>query len=236
MPINIDKLRRSAEADVSAALAGYLSEQYDGLLEELDPEKPFQPDTNWWDNWQAELMVILGVALLKLSNDSSEFTMEEYGIGVDWSAVLSSSQRWATSYSFDLVRGITGTTQAALQDLLSQYYAGTINYTTLESMIAQQFGPMRALSIARTETTRAIEQGIDVYQDQLEALGIGTDRVWHTEPGACPICEPYDGVLESEGWDDGEPPLHPNCACDTEIIILPGEKNFTRTRYELVHP
>jgi hypothetical protein len=44
-------------------------------------------------------------------------------------------------------------------------------------------------------------------------------RVWVIQPGACDECSPLDGVtvaVEDE-FEDGDPPLHPNCLCAIEM-------------------
>lgn len=220
------RLKDRTEAEWAALLAGVLSDQYDELLEQLDPNNPNPPSPTWWDKWGTTLMAALGVSLLNLSQVATESAVNYYGVGVDWDAVLQASQDWATRYGYDLVRGINATSQAGLQKLLSSYQSGTIDYDTLVQMLSNQYGPTRAASIAATEVSRGFEQGIDIYQDQLEKLGMQTDRVWLTAVGACPLCEPMHGRLESEGWPEGPPPRHPNCYCYTEVVVLPGTKHY----------
>lgn len=236
MPIS-QRQRTAEEERWSAELASILSDQYDSLAEQLNPQFPNNPPNDWWEKWRTEIAAFLGISLLQLSQLSAEDAVATYGIGVDWDAILNASQEWVSGYNFELVRGINATSEAALQGLLNDYYAGRIDYDTMLGMLETRFGPTRAASIATTEVTRAYEQGIDMYQQELDGLGLDTDRVWITEAGACPYCEPYDGVLESEGWDDGPPPLHVSCRCSSEIVLLPGSKHYQEwnEKVELVY-
>ena len=227
MPTATERLRKQAEEEWAARLAGVFSDQYDELVGELGPaDRPVDPPPSWWDKWGTTIAAFLGVSLLELTQMSAELEISRVGIAVNWDGVLSAAQDWTSRYTFDLVRGINTTSQQALQGLLNNYYSGKIDYDTLVSMLESRFGPTRAASIATTEVTRGMEQGIDIYQQGLAELGIETDRIWSAEPGACPICAPYDGVTESQGWYDGPPPLHPNCRCVTHVILLPGTRSY----------
>lgn len=215
-----------AEARWANGLAGVLSDQYDDLAGVLDPSAPANPPADWWEKWRLALVASLGVGLLDLSHAAAQSAVERYGIGVDWDAVLQSSQQWATQYSYELVRGINATSQAALQRMIQQYYSGSVDYDTLLNMLASQYGPTRAASIAATEVTRGFEQGVEIYQQELGRMGIQADRIWYTVDGGCPICRPFHGRLKSEGWSAGPPPVHPNCKCYTEVVVLPGGSGF----------
>lgn len=224
------KERARAEQEWAAQLAGILSDQYDELTTTMSSDRPYNPPPDWWEKWRLQIAAFLGLSLLQLAQLSAENEMATVGIGVDWAQVLAASRDWVSTYSFDLVGGINATSQTALQGLLSDYYAGKIDFDTMTAMLESQFGPTRAAMIARTEVTRAFVQGQSIYNDELNSLGLDTDRQWHTTDTPCPLCEPYDGVFESEGWDDGEPPLHPNDQCFTTIEILPGSKMYREWR------
>lgn len=217
------RLKDQAEEEWAAYLAGMFSEQYDSLVDQLDPNNPQPPPPSFWDEWGATIASYLALSLFDLAQASSQSAIERIGIGANWDAVLNASQEWASRYSFSLVRDINATSQAALQKLLSDYYGGRLDYDGMLAMLESRFGPTRAASIAATEVTRGFEQGIDIYQQELDGLGLETDRVWITEAGACPICSPYDGVLESEGWAEGEPPLHTNCLPGDTLVLPVGE-------------
>src|SRR3990167_7124051 len=213
-------LKDRTEAEWAMQLSALLSDQYDALVGELG-DNGNSPSPNWWQEQNAYLLSFLGVSLFETAQVSVESVIAEYGIGVDWDAVLNASQDWAQSYGFDLVSGINSSSQQALQKLMSQFHSGAIDYDTMLNMLTSQYGPTRASAIAATEVNRSFEQGIDIYQNELQKLGLTTDRVWLTTEGACAICLPLHGVLESEGGDFDAPPAHPNCFCFTEIVTVP---------------
>lgn len=79
---------------------------------------------------------------------------------------------------------------------------------------AQRMQRARALMIARTEASLAVNRG------RLGVLRERTQRVrWITadDEVVCPICEPLDGEVRDAGEEfDGDitaPPAHPNCRC-----------------------
>jgi hypothetical protein len=85
----------------------------------------------------------------------------------------------------------------------------------------------RALTIARTETMGALNEGARESWREAQDEGLLSDRAvveWLTTPDEllCPICEPMDGVQvklgekfeTSVGPLDG-PPAHPNCRCSS---------------------
>jgi len=81
----------------------------------------------------------------------------------------------------------------------------------------------RAQTIARTELSYAVNRGLrDVWALMITRgeLSADTERLWVVEPDACDICEPYDGVAVplTEEFDEGDPPLHPNCRCVVQLF------------------
>lgn len=81
----------------------------------------------------------------------------------------------------------------------------------------------RALTIARTETMRASNEGQAELWRQAEEKGLltGTEmKVWITAD-PCPICEELEG--ETVGLNDdfsigSDPPAHPNCRCTIGLV------------------
>jgi SPP1 gp7 family putative phage head morphogenesis protein len=89
----------------------------------------------------------------------------------------------------------------------------------------------QAQRITRTEVLRASNQGaVDAYKES----GVVEGLQWLTA-GAVDECADYDGqVIELDGsfygsdneFQDGNPPLHPNCRC-VVLPVLIGEKGYT---------
>lgn len=75
----------------------------------------------------------------------------------------------------------------------------------------------RAEVIARTETMRAANvAALDTYKTN----GMG-GRQWLAAADAEEDCADLDGVIVAidEDFDDGDPPLHPNCRCTTVPVL-----------------
>lgn len=101
-----------------------------------------------------------------------------------------------------------------------------------------QYSRMQANRIARTEVLRTSNQAsVDAWKDS----GVVEGLQWLTyQP--CPECEPYEGEIRSidgagfydavNEFQDGDPPLHPNCQCQL-LPVVAGEKAYQpATKYE----
>jgi hypothetical protein len=82
----------------------------------------------------------------------------------------------------------------------------------------------RSEKIARTEIMDALNAGqheawVQAREDGL--LSANATKEWIVTPDdlLCADCEAMDGVTVplDEGFDEGDPPLHPNCRCTTGI-------------------
>jgi SPP1 gp7 family putative phage head morphogenesis protein len=101
--------------------------------------------------------------------------------------------------------------------------------TKLESFYNRQLD-IRAKRIARTETSRIVNEGqMEIYRQMSEAGIIDireAKKQWVIfEDTACSICEPLDGTIvgfndffETQNGAVSTPPLHPNCNCT--VILL----------------
>lgn len=91
----------------------------------------------------------------------------------------------------------------------------------------------RALTIARTETTDAIESARQAVWEQAVAAGLVARnaiwRVWvtHDDERVCPVCAPLDGArsrlggtFTKGGQSQLRPPAHPNCRCHIAYEVL----------------
>lgn len=143
------------------------------------------------------------------------------GISFDYGLVNEEAQRWARSYSFELVRGIEATTQSVARDELAAWMGTGRPYGDLVSRLEPLFGRERAKLIATTEITRAYAEGsIKTYQ----ASGVVIGAEWLTARDAkvCKICEPLEGVRAtlSGGWAGIlRPPAHPGCRCAVAPVV-----------------
>lgn len=157
----------------------------------------------------------------------------ELGMTVDWNLVNENAVNWASNYTFDLVGGITQTTQTALQSAISGWLEAGAAYSELEKRVREIFdNPQRAALISVTEGTRAIAEGNTQAWQAVNVWG----REWRTAQDelVCPICgglnhqrQPlgmsFDVVAEGQRYTPDNPPAHPDCRCTVvPIVRAPG--------------
>lgn len=101
------------------------------------------------------------------------------------------------------------------------------------------YSKMQAQRISRTEVIRTSNQAaIDAF----EQSGVVEGKQWVTF-GATDECENYDGQIVTlsdsfyggdNEFQDGDPPLHPNCRCVVIPIVEGGEKTYRPDNTKLV--
>lgn len=112
-------------------------------------------------------------------------------------------------------------TREGIRDII---YNGLEDNVGLEEIISDledsySFSPERAELIARTEITRANNQGdLLAAKDAKEQLGLGLKKVWLTDDDPCELCQENAdaGAIELEDEfpsGDDAPPGHPHCEC-----------------------
>lgn len=170
--------------------------------------------------WDAEEQALVQ-ALLPLINgaaaDGATNGLAELSVGVDLALVNTAVTQWAREYTFDLVKGITETSQAFLEQALETWIASGQPLPALIDTIASAFGPVRAEMIAATEVTRAFATG---NQLAWQESGVVDGMRWMTvnDDLVCVICGPLDGEvlpLDSEEI----PPAHVNCRCYVQPVV-----------------
>lgn len=140
------------------------------------------------------------------------------GIDFDPAVINTAAWAWARQYTYDLVKGLTETTEKVVADAVAKFVATPgMTMSDLRALLEPGFGPVRAQMIGVTETTRAFAQGTIQYRDQLRAMGMDMEAVWHTsgDEKVCPICGPLSDKPEDvwlSEFPDG-PPAHVNCRC-----------------------
>lgn len=172
-----------------------------------------------------ELRAALGPEIAAITTQRGIELMDEVGVGFDMAVISEEAQRWAESYSYDLVRGLDNTTRKLVSQSISTY-TSTPGMTRgdLERLLAPAFGESRASAIAVTEVTRAYSEATNEHQRALETEGVSMRRVWQTlrDDLVCPICGPLNGMPEDD-WEiafPGGPPAHVNCRCSTTLSVM----------------
>jgi SPP1 gp7 family putative phage head morphogenesis protein len=129
---------------------------------------------------------------------------------------------WKDKYGFAIIDTIENDLRSILSQSISEGWTATQLQGEIERLYAeytQGMTPARALRIARTETSRVMnESELAAYK----AVG-ETKKTYCAELDefACPECADMDGMVIpiDESFPEGDPPVHPSCRCN----ILGGE-------------
>jgi HK97 family phage portal protein len=111
-------------------------------------------------------------------------TLEGIGFGFDWTLANVEASRWASRYSFELIRGINSTTAQRVQVAVDDWFQERTTLPDLVKELTPTFGRKRAKLIAQTETTRAATEGSLLGWAE---AGFGEGRPTQTSP-AHPGC------------------------------------------------
>lgn len=149
-------------------------------------------------------------------------TLERIGLGFDWTLANTDAAKWASQYSYELVRGINSTTQARLQVAVNDWFQERTTVGDLIKELQPLFGKRRARAIAITETTRAAAQGSVIG---FEKSGVVQEAEWVTvrDERVCPICGGLHGKRAPlrGTFPEGKsyPPAHPGCRCFVRPVV-----------------
>lgn len=171
--------------------------------------------------------LILKSALKGVQNAGDDLD-ERAGVSVDFALVNDGVAKWAKDYTFNLVRGITDTTRAYLQDKMSAWAESGAPLPDLTKVLRESgtFNATRAELVASTETTRAYAEGnMTAWRDS----GVVSKRRWNTavDELVCPACGALHmqevGMDEPFTDDNGNaidnPPAHPRCRCWVQPVV-----------------
>lgn len=160
-------------------------------------------------------------------------------IGID-SPYLPNNMRSAISKNVQrFAKSMLETDQDILTDLISDGIRQGLSVPQIKDGIKSEFANIRerqAKVITRTEVLRASN---DAALDAFKQSGVVEGKQWLTA-GADDECAAYEGKIESLDGDfyksdnefqDGDPPLHPNCKCILLPVLEP-VKTFTMTESE----
>lgn len=156
------------------------------------------------------------------------------GFGFDYTLVNKDARQWADNYSYELVSGISETTQAHLRQTIKQWIDNGLPLRNLKRELAPIFGRDRAELIAVTEVTRAYAEGNRIAYG---ASGVVEEIIWRTsnDERVCPVCGPLADRFAPlktgfAGVRTGFPPAHPRCRCwiVPKIDVPSNEGKFKR--------
>ncbi len=173
-------------------------------------------DDPFWQNESNLLYNIMFRNITASGIDGAQNALDDLlataGVGVDWSTVSSDVTHAAQTYTYDLVKGITDTTRAALQKQIAAWQQSGQPLQVLIDALEPQFGAVRAEMIAATEVTRAFQTGnMATWKDS----GVVDGYTFFTavDEQVCELCSPNDGKTFPLDDDANQPPLHPRCRC-----------------------
>jgi len=158
------------------------------------------------------------------------------GLALEPLAAEMAIREWASTYAYNLVRGINATSRAALQSAVTRWVSNGQPLDKLVEELSPIFGEKRASIIASTEVTRSFARGSQAAWEQSQnEIGVQWVQIWNTANDEivqnCPICYPMNGVtaplgqkfIHPGGLGAFEaPPAHPRCILPGNEIVTPG--------------
>lgn len=134
---------------------------------------------------------------------------------------------WSRERSGELVTAISETTRERVKALVAEALEEGISNGDLADRLeeAYWFGGDRAETIARTETAFADVQGNVIGW---KASGVVAGKEWLTsQEDPCERCAALDHEVVGidDDFDEGDPPLHPNCECTVLPVLDEGEQD-----------
>ena len=213
------EVRDDDERRLLRLLKARLNGQFDDVMGLLgDP-----PDLNnltdaFWNTEAGKMLADVRPELERLAMRATVAASVAATIPVIWdeAVIFAEAARWAASYGYDLIRGITDNTRRGVQEAVRRFIetpGRTIGQ--LRDELTPMFNERRAQTIAVTETTRSYAEGTELVRQELDRGGIRMEETWQTsnDERVCPVCGPNDGKRKSEGWTVTGAPAHPNCRC-----------------------
>jgi HK97 family phage portal protein len=142
-------------------------------------------------------------------------------------AVKAAVDRFATS--------MLETDKTVLTNIIAEGIDQGSSVPEIRDNIMRDFGnysKIQAERITRTEVMRASNMAAE---DAFIQSGVVEAKQWLVAPGADGKCQPYSGKIiklggnfyepDDKGFQDGNPPIHPNCRC-VLIPIVVGTRGF----------
>lgn len=230
----IDVIEKKFEAKIQQYVVKIAEGFLSSIEEEISTKQVSKLNKSWFDDNEAELVaraqldftpllvnqaVVAGAEALKLIKSDEIYLPELLR-----SKITENVAKFAES--------LIDTDRELLNDLLFNGLSDGKSVPEIREQIRkefeEQYSKTQAERITRTEVARVSNQAA---LDAWEQSGVVEGKQWVTF-GAVDECAKYDGeVVSLSGsfygskteFQDGDPPLHPNCRCGT-IPILIGEK------------
>lgn len=212
------KIREQIEREFAGDVAKFLASQKRRIIDAILAGQ----DIDWNIENDKLYKSIYGQAYER-AMEAAELMLAKMPAGVEIVTVQEAALGWLQTYKFQ-IREITNRSEKLVRKAVAEFIQ-TPGFTRgdLEAMIVNSFGPVRASTIAVTETTRAFAQGELLVADEYRKIGIRMMDIWNTDNDdlVCELCAPLNdksvphgtAFYPPDGLGDGYPPRHPNCRC-----------------------
>jgi hypothetical protein len=144
-----------------------------------------------------------------------------------------------------LAGSITDGIRQDVRDRLEQGLREGVSNSAIADSLGDLFSPRRAMTIAMSESSRAMHAGSVSYLQEVEQqTGLQAYLVWMTSADGCDACLALDGkrvklgepfFVHAKGNPAyrvvAHPPLHPRCGCATyeELLDKPADRRVRRS-------
>jgi len=218
--------KEAFEDELFAAFMGQFRKQKKGVSELLTSLAPDRKALNYLeylgeDFWLDEgFMAKIARILTRAIEHGIVLFDDAVGLTMDYTLTNAAAAKWASKYTFDLIKGINKTTQNVLQGIFKTF-VDTPGMTIGDVVNLLPYTESRALLIATTETTRVYAEANLLAGEALkkEYPDVQVIKRFFTnrDDRVCPLCAPLHGqeveISETfEGGYDG-PPIHVGCRC-----------------------
>lgn len=189
------------------------------------------------DRWENDAVAKFTPILMEISVASGNHAYNLLGIDNPYipKAMKSFDLRDKVKSRIEMFAGsMISTDEDVMVDIIVNGLQEGSSIPSIKGAIREKFASytnMQAERITRTEVLKASNAGIE---DAFIQSGVVESKEWLTAGDPCPECEEYSGKVVGLGkefysgdseFDDGDPPLHPNCRC-TIIPVLENSKAF----------
>lgn len=216
-----DQIEASLRQKLAATLKDLPQDSY-------DPDSIISASDSYWQEFKTALIEALGPELASgylLGVDEARINplfQPSTSVSVDWTLVNNSAVQAARDHTLKLSGELTENTVSGVQDAVTNWIEQGGALSDLTDAINELIDdPVRAETIAQTESTRAFAAG---NKTAWRAAGV-PQFTFHTVEDSivCTICEANDGQVFDMDDADNTPPIHVRCRCYIQPMTEEGD-------------
>ena len=193
-------------------------------MPERTVQLPLWDDENFWQIESEKFAKALLPFIVALVTEGAETGLTAIGVTFDAAAFNVIAERYAATYTYELVKQINDASRDYLQGAITDWVRSGEHLNALIGQITDSgmFGAVRSQMIATTEATRMFAEGnLAGWRES----GVVSGKRWNTAADelVCPICAPLEGQVV--GLDDpfgdefSDPPAHVNCLPGNTLVL-----------------